>query len=211
MSEVIELPRAIDADLAAEIEKESAFVSPYLGNLRVDPAGNAVRLEISDQEKAVEVHEKVGRFLDAMLQRKHRFDTKVFLENSRRDDGPYATGLHDELARRKWIFDYGNGNVALSGPVLALARAVDAMAAELYHKHFNAVSGMYPAFIDAKTLARCGYFDSHPNAVSFVGHMLEDFDSIEKFRQANSCGTSVHLPDKDQLHIPGICLNPAAC
>ena len=44
MALVIELPRTIDGSLAADIEKESAFVSPYLTGLRVAPEGNAVEL-----------------------------------------------------------------------------------------------------------------------------------------------------------------------
>ena len=146
-----------------------------------------------------------------MLKRTHRFEPKVFLRTERRDDGPLATGVNEELQRRGWLFDYGRGHVALSGPALALAQLIDAKAAELYVQHFRAEPRSFPAFVDADILHRCGYFDSHPNAISFVGHMVEDFDAIEAFRQANSCAEGALMPGAEHVHLPGLCLNPAAC
>jgi seryl-tRNA synthetase len=99
----------------------------------------------------------------------------------------------------------------LSGPALALAELIDAKVAALYEGHFRAEPRSFPAFVDADILHRCGYFDSHPNAISFVGHMVEDFDAIEAFRQANSCAEGALMPGTDDLHLPGLCLNPAAC
>jgi seryl-tRNA synthetase len=65
--------------------------------------------------------------------------------------------------------------------------------------------------IDADTLHKCGYFDSHPNAVTFVGNLIEDFDAIEEFRRANSCSEGALMPGHDHIHVDGMCLNPAAC
>jgi seryl-tRNA synthetase len=208
---IIDLPRPIDPELAADLEKESAFVSPLLRRLRVSGARDQVELEIADGAAEDEVRGKVDRFLAAMLKRTHRFDTKVFLRNQRRDDRPFATGVHAELLRRGWLYDYGRGHVALSGPVLALARLVDARAAALYAREFAAVPASFPAFVDAEILHRCGYFDSHPNAVSLVGHIAPDFDAIEAFRQANSCAEGALMPPAEHVHLPGLCLNPAAC
>jgi hypothetical protein len=208
---IIDLPRRIDPELAADLEKESAFVSPLLTRLRVAGERDRVELEIADHDRDGEVQAKVQRFLNATLKRTHRFETKVFLETERQDSGPFATGVHDELVRRGWVFDYGRGHVALAGPVLALARLIDASAGELYARHFGALPGSYPAFVDAGILHRCGYFDSHPNAVSFVGHLVPDFDAIEAYRQANCCAEGALIPAADQVHLPGLCLNPAAC
>ncbi len=211
MSTIINLDRKVNEELAADIEKESVFVSPYLNRLSVRPDGTAVEFEISDAGREAEVAPKVQRYLEAMLQRTHNFDTKVFLKNRRKDAGPYTTAVHEELKARGWLHDYNKGYVAISGPVLNLARLVDAKAGELYEAHFGAAAGQYPAFIDAETLAKCGYFDSHPNAVSFVGHMVEDFDAIEDFRRANSCAEGWTMPQDAHVHMPGQCLNPAAC
>jgi seryl-tRNA synthetase len=208
---IIDLPRQIDPELAADLEKESAFVSPFLSRLRVTAARSAVELEIAEGARDEEVQAKVERFLEAMLKRTHSFETKVFQRTARLDDGPFATGVNDELRRRGWVFDYGRGQVALAGPALALAGLIDATAAALYREHFQATPASFPTMVDAATLQRCGYFDSHPNAVSFVGHMVEDFDAIEAFRQANGCAEGALMPPAEHVHLPGLCLNPAAC
>ena len=155
--------------------------------MRVSSGRDAVELDIGGEGHDEEVAGKVARFLEAMLKRSHRFDTKVYWRTLRRDRGPLATGVHAEMRRRGWLFDYGKGHVALAGPVLALARLIDARAEALYRDHFGAMPGSFPSFVDARILHRCGYFDSHPNAVSFVGHVAPDFDAIEAFRRANSC------------------------
>ncbi len=99
----------------------------------------------------------------------------------------------------------------MTGPALALTKVLDERAETLYHKHFTPKTGMYPALVDAELLACCGYFESHPNAATFIGHVIDDFDLIESFRQANIGTTSARLPPHEHVHLPGKCLNPAAC
>ncbi len=211
MTIVLDLPRQIDETLAADIEKESAFVSPYLAGLKVNSERTNIAVELTESGKDAEVRDKVGRFLDAMLKRVHQFDTKVFYENQRKDQGPFHQDVHAELKKRGWLYDYGAGHVALNGPPLALARAIDAAAAGLYRQHFGIDDRQFPALIKADLLARCGYFESHPNAVCFVGHVMEDFDAIEDFRVKNANGGAPVMPPAEHVHLPGMCLNPAAC
>lgn len=109
------------------------------------------------------------------------------------------------------MHDYGKGQVAYSGPVLKLAQLINEKSGQLYQSAFNAKDGHFPAMIDADTLHKCGYFDSHPNAVTFVGNVIEDFDAIEEFRQANSCSEGALMPSHEHIHMDGMCLNPAAC
>ena len=104
----------------------------------------------------------------------------------KRHRGLTSSGVNDELVKRGWLHDYGKGQVAYSGPVLKLARLINDKAGELYASALGAKDAHFPAMIDADTLHKCGYFDSHPNAVTFVGNVVEDFDAIEEFRLANS-------------------------
>lgn len=211
MSFAIELPRPIEEGLVAEIEKESVYISPHLRQLRVTPDRTAVDVESDNDLLEAEVEGKTRRFLDAMLKNMHSFETKIYRRNVRRDEGPFTADVHGELQRRGWLYDYGGGHVALTGPAQALAKVLDERAEALYHRHFNATTGMYPALVDAELLARCGYFESHPNAVTFIGHVIDDFDLIETFRQANTGTASAQLPPHEHVHLPGKCLNPAAC
>jgi seryl-tRNA synthetase len=208
---VIELPRQVDTEIAGDIEKESVFVSPFIERIRVEPDLASARVVLREGAPLDEVADKARRFLGVMVRQVSGFEIKVFVETKRRDQGPYQIGVNEGLAERGWLHDYGKGQVAYSGPVLKLARLINEKAGELYGQAFGAVDGHFPALVDADTLHKCGYFDSHPNAVTFVGNMIEDFDAIEEFRRANSCSEGALLPPHQHIHVDGMCLNPAAC
>ena len=208
---IVPLPKPVDDKMASDIEKESVFVSPFLEKIVVADDRATARLILRSTDQVEDVKAKVGRYLAAMTKQIGGFDIKVFVETVRRDPEPYVQRVHDKLVERGWLHDYGKGQVAYSGPVLKLARVIDRTAAALYANAFGPRDSHFPAMVDADLLHKCGYLDSHPNAVTFVGNMVEDFDAIEEFRQANSCSDGALLPPHDHLHHGGICLNPAAC
>ena len=207
----VEMPRQVDSEVAADIEKESVFVSPQIDRIVVDEAGTSADVILVDEQFTDEIVDKARRFLDVMAKQVSGYEIKVFGESLRQDTGPYETDVNAKLVDRGWLHDYGKGQVAYRGPVLKLARLINDKAAELYKREFAAVDGHFPALVDADTLHKCGYFDSHPNAVTFVGNMIEDFDAIEEFRIANSCSEGAHMPPGEHVHVDGMCLNPAAC
>ena len=208
---ILDLPREIDAEIAGDIEKESVFVSPFIDRIFVADDRKSVRVLLRRGAPIDEVMDKAKRYLAVMVRQISGFGVKVFLETKRRDQGDYVRDVNAGLAARGWMHDYGKGQVAYSGPVLKLARLVDRTAADLYARTYSSQDRHFPAMIDADTLKACGYFDSHPNAVTFLGNVVEDFDAIEKFRVANSCSEGALLPERDHVHIDGMCLNPAAC
>jgi seryl-tRNA synthetase len=208
---ILDLPREVDTEIAGDIEKESVFVSPHIERIRVEPDMKTARLSLREGAPLEEVTDKARRFIGVMVRQVSGFEIKVFVETTRRDDGPYQHDVNEGLVERGWLHDYGKGQVAYSGPVLKLARLINEKAGELYAEAFGAVDGHFPALVDAETLHKCGYFDSHPNAVTFVGNMVEDFDAIEEFRRANSCSEGALLPPHEHIHVDGMCLNPAAC
>ncbi len=208
---VVELSRQVDREVAGDIEKESVFVSPFIERIHISEDGLTARVVARPGADLVETREKTQRFLDVMVRQITGFEIKVFVDTKRKDTGPYYIGVNDELVKRGWMHDYGKGQVAYSGPVLKLANLINEKAGELYSKAFAAKESHFPAMIDADTLHKCGYFDSHPNAVTFVGNVIEDFDAIEEFRRANSCSEGALMPQRDHIHVDGMCLNPAAC
>lgn len=208
---VLALPREVDHEIAGDIEKESVFVSPFIDRIFVNPDGLTARVVTRPGADPVEVKEKANRFLEVMVKQVSGFEIKVFVNTKRKDTGPYHIGVNDELVKRSWMHDYGKGQVAYSGPVLKLAQLINEKSGELYKTAYGAKDSHFPAMIDADTLHKCGYFDSHPNAVTFVGNVIEDFDAIEEFRRANSCSEGALMPAQDHIHIDGMCLNPAAC
>jgi seryl-tRNA synthetase len=88
---------------------------------------------------------------------------------------------------------------------------LDVRLARAYREQLEAVDHAYPAMIKADLLARCGYFEMHPNSVSFVSHAVEDFDELEAFRRANAGKAELVVPGHNSLALPAYCLNPAAC
>jgi seryl-tRNA synthetase len=207
----LEMPREVDHEVAGDIEKESVFVSPMIDRIIVNKDGKTARLLTKPGANLQEATDKALRFLAVMVRQVSGFEIKVFVDTKRKDTGPYQVGVNDGLVERGWMHDYGKGQVAYSGPVLKLAQLINEKSGELYKSAFNAVDGHYPAMIDADTLHKCGYFDSHPNAVTFVGNVIEDFDAIEEFRLANSCSEGALMPKQEHVHHDGMCLNPAAC
>ncbi|MBS0241516.1 MAG: hypothetical protein JSS20_05015 [Proteobacteria bacterium] len=207
----LELSRSVDSEIAGDIEKESVFVSPFIERIRIEPDMKTARVVLRPAAPLDEVAGKARRFLDVMVRQVSGFEIKSFVETRRRDQAPYQIGVNQGLVERGWMHDYGKGQVAYSGPVLRLVRLINEKAGELYAQAFAAEEAHFPALIDAETLHKCGYFDSHPNAVTFVGNMVEDFDAIEEFRRANSCSEGALMPPHDHIHVDGMCLNPAAC
>jgi len=208
---VLELPREVDPEVAGDIEKESVFVSPAIDRILMNDDRRTARLVLKRGASPDEAVAKARRYLEVMAKQLSGFETKVFVETKRRDSGDYVKNINAGLCERGWMHDYGKGQVAYSGPVLKLARLINDKAGELYVRAYQAQDAHFPAMVDADTLHKCGYFDSHPNAVTFVGNVIEDMDAIEEFRIANSCSEGAVLPSQEHIHVDGMCLNPAAC
>jgi seryl-tRNA synthetase len=209
----IPLPRAIDWELSAEIEKESAYLSSQVRRLRVTDSGTAVEVELegsSDPDRA-KLDAKIKRYLAAMLARVRTFEPIVYLESRRRNEGPVSRGVFSALVERGWLCEHGPGFVSLAGPARRLAVALDRTLASRYQDWFGAEEAAYPALIRSDVLSRCGYFSSHPNAARLVTHLVDDFDEIEAFRQINEGQDRLQLPGPAALAQPDLCLNPAAC
>jgi seryl-tRNA synthetase len=207
----IELFKVIDEDLAADIEKESVYVSPFLRQLRVTADRTAVEVEISESVSENQVRSKVNRYLEAMLSRFRKIESKVHLRNERHNQKPFTLDVYNELKKRGWLFELGPGYIGLTGPALMLMNTIDETFTKLYRESFGALDCMYPTFVKPDLLARCGYFESHPNTVSMVTHLINDFDAIEQFRQENLNGGELQISNSDMLATPHVCLNPAAC
>src|SRR5439155_25831675 len=87
----ISLPKAVDEDLAADLEKQSVYVSPSVRGVRVNAARDAVEVDLVDDHDT-EAKAKVARFIEAMVARFRKLPKKIFAENKRRDSGPLGRG-----------------------------------------------------------------------------------------------------------------------
>jgi seryl-tRNA synthetase len=204
---IIVLPMAIPAALAGEVEKASVYFSPDLDHLRVAADLGSVTLAPRPGANIELLSGKVERAIAAMIAAARDIPTKVHFERKR--EKPLSRSVDAELIRRGWVFEHGQGQASLFGPPLRLLQLLDRRFAALYHAEFAAVDRMYPAMVSPTLLQRVGYFSSHPNAASFVCHLVEDFDELEQFRRAN--GEHYSAPQPGAMAPPHRCLNPAAC
>ena len=208
---ILDLSRSVDAELAADIEKQSVYVSEDLISLRVIESQSKVRIIYKANGNAEKVRDKATRYLDAMLLRFRRIEPTVHYQRQATTTRHSTMNVFQQLLERQWAYQHSAGVVSLSGPALDLLNVLDDAFAREYSRRFRAVKRSYPAMIKASLLARCGYFEMHPNALSFVSHLANDFDEIEAFRQANSASTELKMSHSGAFAPVHHCLNPAAC
>ncbi len=204
-----ELPKAVSAELASDIEKAAAFVAPDLTSVRVSSDGRTVSWEAAGAD-AGRMAALVQRFVGDMVVRHRPLPRKVI---GRRDPGPgriLHTGVEAGLRSRGWVRDLGTGQVSLGGPALAVMRAVDAEAAGVARSMFDATEESYPSLISTETLARCGYLSNFAHTLNFVTHLAEDYEGIERFRQENLKAAKPTAPVCAMVE-PSLCLKPAIC
>ena len=208
---VIALAKKVEPDLAADLEKNGAYVSPEILKVRVED-GLKVHYSTQPGADAKAVREKMDRYVDAMVSRFRQLPKKVLHTRQRKDQAPLERGVYAELKKRGWVIEEGRGQVILRGPAMNALRAFDEDCRTVIGMNaFGAGEEIYPTLIPAKTLGRCGYFSSFPQSVSMVTHLVEDYDRIEQFRQANAETTDLTVPDKGAFTTPEACLSPAVC
>jgi seryl-tRNA synthetase len=101
--------------------------------------------------------------------------------------------------------------VSLRGPALAVVRLLDEDCARIARDVFGAVEERHPSLAASSVLARCGSFGSFPQTASFVSHLVEDYDLIERFRRGNAGASEFVRPEPSALAPADACLLPALC
>jgi seryl-tRNA synthetase len=200
---------SIDGDLAEEIAKQSAWVSPHVHDVRVAPDGSTVLFRVDDETDACAERDRVERFVADMV-RRHRPVPRRLVMKRGGAERRLVADAYTELRKRRWIVEIGPGRVSLRGPALALVRALDDDCARIA-RSLDASEETHPALIPARVLARCGYFASFPHTVSLVTHLSEGYDAIERFRTANVGAADLVQPPRESLAPFTSCMLPALC
>lgn len=211
MNGQLQLNLDITHDFASEIEKESAFVSPYLAELTVDPSERIVRFRATDPARLNEVEKKVATFLHSMLAGYREAEPRVVFQTVRNQSRPIEKDVFGKLQEQGWLHEVGPGHVSLAGPPLRFIAHLDSVIQKIYEEQFAAIERSFPALVPARILAKAGYFDSHPNNVTMTTHLVNDFDLIEKFRQNEGRSGDMSSLSAGSFATPHLCLNPAAC
>ncbi|HEY7837983.1 MAG TPA: hypothetical protein VIC54_05245 [Terriglobales bacterium] len=104
----------------------------------------------------------------------------------------------------------GPGQAVLQGVALQLFHYFDA-AFERMGGRWNAVPVRTPTLIPSRALAKCDYFRSFPQYVTFAAHLHEDGEAIERFRRRHEALDDLDDGVAAELDRPEACLSPAVC
>jgi seryl-tRNA synthetase len=202
---------AIDPELVAELEKGAVYATSRLKRFRITPDRRAADIECTDGARD-EVAEKVRKLVGAMVGTFRSLgEPEELARRVRRDHLAIVSNAFVELEKRRWVRPLGRGQVSLAGGAFALKRFVDEAVRDLARTRFGALEEEHPALLDPDVLVRCGYFSSFPHSVSFVSHLVEDFDAIEAFRVANTDSDVLQVPDANAMTCSDAVLRPAVC
>lgn len=210
---------ALTGELAEVAAKLVYFLSPDVTHVRCASPG-LFEIEIdarADAAAAAKIEIDVAALL-ARLGAGHRplparrlfergASSPSFIEG--RIQGGEALTAH--LVEAGWARCQSPGAYALGPRFVALIEALDARVRRLACSPLGASERGYPPLIAADALHRAGYFASFPQSVSFVSHLPQRLDAIERFRDANARASRFVLPAESFPGAPTECLPPAVC
>src|SRR5205085_12535396 len=188
-----------------EILKQIAHLSRSLRNPRLTPDGSELKFEVPAEE--AEIAKDHARHLCALIQRSLRnikrkvvYRTRAMSHPVFRGTGPYENGIH--MA--------GKGQVMLEGMPLQLFCYFDTALGDLAH-HWSTQQLLTPTLIPADVLAKCDYFRSFPNTITFACHLQPEASVINGFRARHDGKSAIDAEALSDMAQPEACLSPAVC
>lgn len=188
-----------------EILKQVAHLSGSLRNPRISSDGFRLKFDVSAEEAENAKHH--AEHLCALIQRSLRNLQRKVVYRTRAMSRPIIRGT---TASGDGVHMAGRGQVMLEGLPLQLFRYFDTALAGL-EQHWPAQELLTPTLIPADVLAKCDYFRSFPNTVTFACHLEPDAGVISRFRTRHEHRTSVDDEALADMATPEACLSPAVC
>lgn len=207
----VELPRAVDREVAVQIEDQGIYAAAEVRRLRVSEAGDHVVVECEDGRPEAELRAAVESYVGDFVRRYRRIAGRVRARYQRCHERPLEREVFARMVERGWAVELGPGQVGLSGPAFDLARTLDEAWRRLARDRLGATEQVYPTLIPTEVLRRCEYFSSFPHLVSLVSHFVGDYERLEQVRRANAGADRFVIPDRDAIAAPDACLTPATC
>jgi seryl-tRNA synthetase len=187
-----------------EILKQAVFLSKDIAQVEFSDDGQDISFQAPAERGAALV--ELVRSLASGIQRGLRnLQRKVLFRSGEMDSPTFAD--HVDFSPVHFL---GTGQVAMEGIPLALFRYFDRVF-EGFGSPWNAEPLMTPTLIPSRVLARCDYFRSFPQYVTFATHLKEDAEVVGQFRARHQTEDDLDgavLADMDR---PEACLSPAVC
>lgn len=187
-----------------EIIKQAAFLSKDIAALRFSARADCIEFDAPEDRGPALVREL--QTLASGIQRSLRsLERKVMFRSSGANDPHFADDFDTS-----GVHFLGTGQVALEGLPLRLFRYFDRVF-EAFGQPWNAKPLLTPALIPDRVLARCDYFRSFPQYVTFASHLREDVTVIDNFRNRHQTAEALDGAALADMDRPEVCLSPAVC
>jgi seryl-tRNA synthetase len=187
-----------------EIQKQVAYLSPDIRNVRFEAEGAVLECDVPDAQ-VERLGQDVRALADRMQRSLRRLQRKVIFRSAAAERPTFqGSGAIDGL------HILGTGQVALTGLPLAMFTYFDRLFTELGHT-WEARAVRTPTLIPARVLARCDYFRSFPQNVTFASHLREDLEVIDGFRARHDGRDDLDDRALADMVTPEVCLSPAVC
>lgn len=187
-----------------EIQKQIAFLAKGIEGVRFAKDASAFEFDAPDNAPA-DLAER-ARELAQTVQRGLRSIERRIVYRSPAAERPRFRGSGITAG----VIGLGAGQVALEGTPLRLFCYFDA-AFERLGEAWNARRVITPTLIPSHVLARCDYFRSFPNSVTFACHLPEDVQIIRDFRARHEKREELDDRALADMQTPEACLSPAVC
>jgi seryl-tRNA synthetase len=191
-----------------EILKQVAQLNASLKTPRIPTDGS--RLEFDVPAEQVENTRQHAERLCAVIRRSlQRVERKV-VYTTRAMSEPALDGKPVPDLNQVGIHSAGQGRVMLEGIALQLFRYFDGALARL-ETPWAPHQLLTPTLIPAGVLAKCDYFSSFPNSLTFACHLQPDVNLINAFRARHNHKPAVDPQALTEMAPPEACLSPAVC
>ena len=198
--------------LVGEVQSRLAYVDQLISTAEVEKSGQQIVIQLSGPARLPErtaIEEKIQRVVVAMV--KGALQPRVqILEDFMDRPVPNKTDPTIQLIDSGEIFQEASGIYSLGPLVTKLIDFFEAQFLSLADS-FNAKPYRFPTLIPAESLDRVNYFSAFPHSLTFVTHLREDLDIINKFAAEASTsneGLNTSIASFDQIKT---LLSPAVC
>lgn len=187
-----------------EILKQAAFLAKDLTGVEFSEDGQEIRFS-APAERGAELTESLRSLANRTQRALRSLQRKVVFRSSEMDAPAFAcpADLPD-------VHFLGLGQVAMEGIPLALFRYFDRVF-EGFGSPWRATPLSTPTLIPSRVLARCDYFRSFPQYVTFAAHLKEDVEIVDRFRARHETADDIDDAALADMDKPEACLSPAVC
>jgi seryl-tRNA synthetase len=189
-----------------EILKQAAHVSRAVANPRFLDDAQTIAFDVATDADAEQVSAEVEGVARKIQRSLRSLERKVVHRTA--DGWDRHAPPPDTAAAGIWFS--GTGQAQLTGPALRALQATSGIL-DRFIASWHPVLLQTPTLIPAPVLARCDYFRSFPQYVTFVSHLHEEFSTIDGFRKRHQERDTLDDASRTDLDVPDTCLSPAVC